>query len=124
MARSEPANNNPRYAPYQSAAEPHNGSQFFRPSVAKGSGVCAICLGSHENLSKCRSKTLWNRSPARCYRDQSGKLSNPQGINICLEFQRAKGCQGSRYGPRHIHECSGCGSPHHGASSCPSRQKL
>ncbi|KAJ7160561.1 hypothetical protein C8R43DRAFT_831659, partial [Mycena crocata] len=83
-----------------------------------GSIVCAICLGSHANVSACRSATLWNGSPARCHRDHRGKLANAHGTNICLDFNLSKGCRGSRSGPKHVHECSGCGATNHGASSC------
>ncbi|KAJ7719098.1 hypothetical protein DFH07DRAFT_688046, partial [Mycena maculata] len=82
-----------------------------------GPTVCAICLGIHTFVSKCRSQTLWNGSPARCFRGDGGKLTNINGVNICLDFQRGSGCKG-RAGPRHIHECSGCGAPNHGAAGC------
>ncbi|KAJ7740112.1 hypothetical protein B0H16DRAFT_1324531, partial [Mycena metata] len=88
-----------------------------------GSTVCALCLGIHAFVSKCRSKTLWNGAAARCSRDDRGRLVNREGVNICLDFQRTDGCKG-RAGPKHIHECSGCGAPNHGASSCPYRAKL
>ncbi|KAJ7753476.1 hypothetical protein B0H16DRAFT_1231035, partial [Mycena metata] len=79
--------------------------------------VCAICLGLHDQVSKCRSPTLWNGGVARCHRDERGRLTNTDGVNICLNFQRSDGCSG-RAGPRHIHECSGCGAPNHGAATC------
>ncbi|KAJ7079875.1 hypothetical protein C8R43DRAFT_865417, partial [Mycena crocata] len=79
--------------------------------------VCVICLGTHPDVARCRSTSQWNGSPARCSRDQSGRLINNRGINICLNFQLARGCQG-RTGQKHIHECSGCGNRDHGASSC------
>ncbi|KAJ7847775.1 hypothetical protein B0H13DRAFT_1451643, partial [Mycena leptocephala] len=82
-----------------------------------GPTVCAICLGTHALVSKCRSTTLWNGSAARRFRDNRGKLTNPNGVNICLDFQRASGCRG-RPGPKHFHECSGCGARDHGAASC------
>ncbi|KAJ7369215.1 hypothetical protein DFH08DRAFT_618040, partial [Mycena albidolilacea] len=66
---------------------------------------CATCLGTHESFSKCRSRTLWNGAAARCYRDEHGKLTNPNGVNICLDFQRDRGCRGQPR-PRHFHECS------------------
>ncbi|KAJ6566534.1 hypothetical protein B0H19DRAFT_844718, partial [Mycena capillaripes] len=66
---------------------------------------CAVCLGIHEFVSRCRSTTLWNGSRARCYRDERGKLTNRDGVNICLDFQKVNGCRG-RTGPKHIHECS------------------
>ncbi|KAK6996090.1 hypothetical protein R3P38DRAFT_2543013, partial [Favolaschia claudopus] len=79
---------------------------------------CAICLGTHPFVSRCRSNVLWNGSAARCHRDLRGKLTNRDGVNICLDFQRSNSCKG-RTGPKHIHECSGCGAPDHGASGCP-----
>ncbi|KAJ6472276.1 hypothetical protein DFH09DRAFT_808019, partial [Mycena vulgaris] len=85
--------------------------------------VCAICIGSHPNVAGCRSSTLWNGSPARCHRDNRGRLTNSQGTSICLDFQLPKGCSGSRSGPQHNHECSGCGAASHGASNCPLRAK-
>ncbi|KAJ7502062.1 hypothetical protein B0H11DRAFT_1713106, partial [Mycena galericulata] len=88
-----------------------------------GPSVCAICLGIRDVVSKCRSKVLWNGSPARCHRDERGRLtSNRDGSSLCSQFQRPAGCPG-RAGPNHFHECSGCGSPNHGASNCPSRAR-
>ncbi|KAJ7677183.1 hypothetical protein B0H17DRAFT_885667, partial [Mycena rosella] len=83
-----------------------------------GSTVCAICLGIHQAVSRCRLPQLWNGSPARCHRDERNRLTNRNGINICLDFQRSGGCCG-RAGPNHTHECSGCGVPDHGAAGCP-----
>ncbi|KAJ7760239.1 hypothetical protein DFH07DRAFT_740798, partial [Mycena maculata] len=90
-----------------------------------GTFVCAICLGSHPNVTGCRSPTLWNGSPARCHRDGKGRILNPQGGEICIDFQLLRGCKGGfRNGQKHLHECSGCGLSSHGASNCPYRSKL
>ncbi|KAJ7070078.1 hypothetical protein C8F01DRAFT_977295, partial [Mycena amicta] len=86
--------------------------------------VCAVCLRPHENLTACRSSKLWNDMDAHCSRN-GGKLTNPAGISLCLNFQRAGGCQGAQgNGPKHIHECSGCGQTDHGASNCHLRAPL
>jgi hypothetical protein len=118
-----------RFEPYptqgrKSKAENSNtvGSQVFGAGAAGGSTVCAICLGIHPQVVKCRSTSLWNGSPARCYRDERNKLTNPNGTNICLGFQLSGGCKG-RAGPKHFHECSGCGATDHGASRCPIRAR-
>ncbi|KAJ7257569.1 hypothetical protein B0H12DRAFT_1015397, partial [Mycena haematopus] len=87
---------------------------------SSGSFVCAICLGSHSNIANCRSSTLWNGAPAYSHRDGRGKLTNPRGANICLRFQLPQGCHSNE----HVHECSGCGSPNHGAAQCPLQAKL
>ncbi|KAJ7219525.1 hypothetical protein GGX14DRAFT_321364, partial [Mycena pura] len=97
-----------RYQPYppSDARKPNSdGGRVFQSGTAGGSTVCAVCLGIHEFVSKCRSKTLWNGSAARSSRDANGRLVNADGINICLDFQRASGCKG-RPGAKHIHECS------------------
>lgn len=83
--------------------------------------LCAVCLGMHTDVAKCDSDTFWNDKPARCHRNDDGRLVNPQGRVLCLDWQRFGKCEGR--GSKHVHECSGCGDRHHGACRCPLRQK-
>ncbi|KAJ7161226.1 hypothetical protein C8R46DRAFT_904749 [Mycena filopes] len=100
------------------------GDRVFQRGAASGSFVCALCLGSHENVAGCRSTTTWDGRPTRCHRNAKGKIANPQGIELCLDFQLPRGCNGNRGRHNHVHECSGCGATDHGASSCAFRARL
>ncbi|KAJ7467401.1 hypothetical protein B0H11DRAFT_1732815, partial [Mycena galericulata] len=87
-----------------------------------GLSTCAVCLGRHRhNVAACKSTKLWNGStPARAKRNSGDRLVNSQGDAICLNWQRSS-CD-SNHSSRH--ECSGCGSPNHGAQKCHLAQKL
>ncbi|KAJ7189948.1 hypothetical protein GGX14DRAFT_382713, partial [Mycena pura] len=85
-----------------------------------GAAVCAVCLGLHPDPANCNARAFWNGGETRSHR-MDRKLYNSRGDNLCLDFQLPRGCQG-RAGPKHIHECSGCGANNHGASRCPRRQ--
>ncbi|KAJ6518999.1 hypothetical protein C8R45DRAFT_775615, partial [Mycena sanguinolenta] len=87
-----------------------------------GLSACAVCLGRHRhNVRECSSSKLWNgTTPARTKRNNDGRLINGRGDVICLQWQRAKGCE-SNHASRH--ECSGCGSPNHGTQKCHLAQK-
>ncbi|KAJ7730227.1 hypothetical protein DFH07DRAFT_945431 [Mycena maculata] len=91
--RREMAAPSNRYQPYPPAGpsnmrvpkiEDHEEGRVFWNGAAGGPTVCAICLGIHTLVSKCRSQMLWNGSPARCFRGDGGKLTNINGVNICL----------------------------------------
>ncbi|KAJ7208919.1 hypothetical protein GGX14DRAFT_365007, partial [Mycena pura] len=73
-------------------------------------------------VKDCQSETLWNGStPARTKRNQEGRLVNSRNDVICLGWQRPSGCT-RNHSSRH--ECSGCGSPNHGAQKCHLAQKV
>ncbi|KAJ6496854.1 hypothetical protein DFH09DRAFT_945759, partial [Mycena vulgaris] len=89
-----------------------------------GLSACALCLGRHRhNVRECSSATLWNSStPARVKRSgPEGKLVNSRNEVICINWQKTMGCN-VNHAARH--ECSGCGSPNHGAQKCHLAQKL
>ncbi|KAJ7915259.1 hypothetical protein B0H13DRAFT_1610682, partial [Mycena leptocephala] len=50
-----------------------------------------------------------------------GKLINSRGDVICIAWQRTLGCS-LNHAARH--ECSGCGSPNHGAQKCHLAQAM
>ncbi|KAJ7652576.1 hypothetical protein B0H17DRAFT_835003, partial [Mycena rosella] len=87
-----------------------------------GLSACALCLGHHHhNVRDCRSGTLWNTTtPARVKRNAEGKLVNNRNELVCLNWQKAFGCD-LNHAARH--ECSGCGSSNHGAQKCHLAQK-
>ncbi|KAJ7719738.1 hypothetical protein B0H16DRAFT_1211429, partial [Mycena metata] len=87
-----------------------------------GLSACAVCLGRHRhNVRECNVSTLWNgTTPARVSRNRDGKFVNSRHEVICLAWQRATGCS-LNHSARH--ECSGCGSPNHGAQKCHLTQK-
>ncbi|KAJ6482382.1 hypothetical protein DFH09DRAFT_950140, partial [Mycena vulgaris] len=87
-----------------------------------GLSACAVCLGRHRHdVRACNSSTLWNGSTqARAKRNPEGKLTNGRRELICLAWQRS-GCELNHVS---LHECSGCGSPNHGAQKCHLAQKL
>ncbi|KAH9941904.1 hypothetical protein B0H21DRAFT_681251, partial [Amylocystis lapponica] len=88
-------------------------------------GVCAICLGRHRwrELSRCDSSTLWNGKIPRCVRNSTCRIIDPYGGVVCINFQRVRGCSAWGCSKRgHLHECSGCGDPEHGAYECPLAQ--
>ncbi|KAF8868879.1 hypothetical protein BD779DRAFT_1405579, partial [Infundibulicybe gibba] len=79
---------------------------------------CALCLSRVvHDIAKCKSTTLWNGEPARCYRGDRGRIYNSSTrAVICLNWQLVKGCSDTTHDSRH--ECSGCGSRNHGAQEC------
>ncbi|KAI0076916.1 hypothetical protein K474DRAFT_1558384, partial [Panus rudis PR-1116 ss-1] len=86
--------------------------------------VCAICLTDSQHhqgpIHRCNAELLWSGGKARCYRNEKNRIAAPGGREICLDWQRTRGC--SSQSGRHLHECSGCASPNHGAHSCPLAQ--
>lgn len=80
--------------------------------------ACAVCLGRHRHVvSQCNSKTRWNGGAARCTRNPEGRICNPNGTQLCMEWQKPKGCTSQMHDSKH--ECAGCGSASHGAQRCP-----
>ncbi|KAK7693666.1 hypothetical protein QCA50_003236 [Cerrena zonata] len=78
--------------------------------------ICILCLSlDPHNKVKCVRTTLANGDKTWCHRDDRGRIVDPYGNVVCIEFNR-KGCPSTD--TRHHHECSGCGSTSHGAQSC------
>ncbi|KAI0309487.1 hypothetical protein OF83DRAFT_1032176, partial [Amylostereum chailletii] len=55
--------------------------------------ICAICLSrqSHE-VARCQAPTMWNGSASRCRRSNKGAVIDPKGRELCLDWQRPRGC--------------------------------
>lgn len=103
---------------------PSSRNQSFRTGASQSNALaaCTLCLGRHRHdISACTATTLWDGSPARCRRNEKGRLVNPNGFVICNDWQRPNGCSETTHDSRH--ECSGCGKPDHGAQRCPRAQK-
>jgi hypothetical protein len=113
-----------RQRPRQESKRTTQDRQPFQSSAAStGLHACALCLGRFaHNVHKCKSELLWdNKTPTSCRRSTDGRLVNSQGLQLCYDWQRPNGCAST--GKDHIHECSGCGNPNHGAQSCPRGQE-
>lgn len=112
--RRDPPLGSRRLNPPNTASRPHN---FGRGADTPSPSVCAICLGrGHPEMAKCNSGVFWNGKPSRCRRNARGRVVNPDGTEICLDWQLARGCSSRNHSDRH--ECSGCGRSDHGAHSC------
>ncbi|KAI0262582.1 hypothetical protein BC834DRAFT_828775, partial [Gloeopeniophorella convolvens] len=83
---------------------------------------CAICLGAHSDARSCTRPTLWSGGPARCRRTASGRIIDPNQVELCTDWQRPRGCRRSTHPDRH--QCSGCGTGSHGASGCHLAEKV
>lgn len=125
---SSPPGNN-RYHPYRSSDQatkkPYKGQQSFQAGAGQsGHSACALCLGRFRHLiHKCASEFLWDkRTKTRCRRNAEGHLVNPEGLELCYDWQRPKGC--SSTARSHVHECSGCGAKDHGAQECPQSENI
>ena len=80
--------------------------------------LCVVCLNrSHQNMAECCEETLNDGEPAFSKQSKMGCLVDRKGKSLCLKFQLPKGCYSNSHRTRH--RCSGCGSDHHGTSSCP-----
>lgn len=107
---SSPPDDN-RYHPYRSsnpaAKKPYRGQPSF-PVGASNSGpsACALCLGRFRHpIHKCASEFLWDkRTKTHCHRNAEGHLVNPEGFEICYNWQRPKGCSNTTRS--HVHKCS------------------
>ena len=98
--------------------------QSFQAGAVRTGALSAstICLGRHpHDVYNCSSKTLWDGTPARCQKNENGRLTNPTGSVLCTDWQRPNGCTSTAHDSRH--ECSGCGKQTHGAQKCPRAQK-
>jgi hypothetical protein len=105
--------------PYSTS--PRKTSRMFFPEGAnsRGPAICAVCLGIFKHdVSKCSSDSFWDGSKARCRRNDKGRIINPAGLVLCVDWQRPNGCSASG----HNHECSGCGKQDHGAQKCSRAQ--
>ncbi|THV06978.1 hypothetical protein K435DRAFT_621761, partial [Dendrothele bispora CBS 962.96] len=67
---------------------------------------CPLCLGIYlHNIKDCQRETLWdNKTPARCKRNARGHLENPDGLEICTNWQTRNGCTHTKH--PNMHECS------------------
>lgn len=84
--------------------------------------ACTICLGRHpHDVYNCSATNLWDGTPARCQKNDKGRLINPTGNIICSDWQKPNSCAATTHDSRH--ECSGCGKQTHGAQRCPRAQK-
>lgn len=123
-AETPPSPTSGRFHPYRAAAANQPGKSKGRQSFPSGAGqpgpsACALCLGRfRHNVHKCESEFLWDkRTKTRCRRNAEGHLVNPEGRELCYDWQRPKGCTNSARS--HVHKCSGCGGKDHGAQECP-----
>lgn len=87
------------------------------------SSVCTVCLSRHfHDMRNCCALQTWNGLAARCSRNNKGRLENPDGVELCIDWQWEGTCQSvNEYHYRY--ECTGCGSTEHGARNCPEAQK-
>ncbi|KDQ53133.1 hypothetical protein JAAARDRAFT_699380, partial [Jaapia argillacea MUCL 33604] len=73
------------------------------------------------NVKDCRSETFWDGSPARCKCGRAGRLLNPDGANLCFDWQCVGGCASTSHAAKH--KCSSCGKPDHRAQTCPQAEE-
>jgi hypothetical protein len=108
---------------HSSPRKPSARYQVFREGASSQSrATCAICLGNGpHNVTKCSLDNFWDGTKARCRRNEDGRIINPSGQTLCIDWQRPKGCTARDHD--HRHECSGCGRQDHGAQHCPRAQK-
>ncbi|KAI0080623.1 hypothetical protein K474DRAFT_1556321, partial [Panus rudis PR-1116 ss-1] len=80
--------------------------------------VCIICLTANHKgpMNACSAEFLWNGDRARARRNSQNRIVAPSNREICIDWQRARGCKSHNAG--HLHECSGCGGSDHGAQNC------
>ena len=65
---------------------------------------------------------LWDgKHKARCTRTDEGRIVNEAGQSLCHNWNQTIGCKDKT--SRHVHECSGCGDPSHGAQDCSLAEK-
>jgi len=107
--------------------EPKRTTQDWQPfqssATSTGLHACTVCLGRFaHNVHKCKSEFLWDsKTPMSSRRNAEGHLVNSRGLQLCYDWQHPSSC--SSTSKEHNHECLGCGSPNHGAQSCPRGQE-
>ncbi|KAG2048542.1 hypothetical protein BDR06DRAFT_830034, partial [Suillus hirtellus] len=79
---------------------------------------CALCLGHfRHNIHKCITKLLWDGcTKACCSHNSAGHLINPEGHELCYNWQRPNSCTNTSH--LHMHKCLECRSKEHGAQGC------
>ncbi|KAF8164529.1 hypothetical protein BJ912DRAFT_808090, partial [Pholiota molesta] len=80
---------------------------------------CAVCLGCKKHdVRRCKATRLWDDS-GETYAERSGGnlVRRRDGHPLCFDWQITQGCRSRSHDSSHL--CSGCGSPRHGARSCP-----
>ncbi|KAF8878239.1 hypothetical protein BD779DRAFT_1429123, partial [Infundibulicybe gibba] len=83
--------------------------------------VCAICMGQKQhNIKICTAEKTWDKRATRCTRNARGRIINPNGTELCTNWQRKFGCESNKHNM--AHECAGCGNKDHGAQTCPRAQ--
>lgn len=84
--------------------------------------VCVVCLGRYPHvLATCARSKLWDgKRNTYSRRDAKNRIINKSGFALCFNFQRPGSCASTD----HVHECSGCGDPNHGAQQCPLAQTV
>jgi hypothetical protein len=113
-SRSPPPRSQTRQAP----SRRETNQSFQRGASSSAMSACAVCLSRQKHqVHKCAATKFWSGDPARCTRNDRGRLINPDGAVICGDFQKTAGCASSD--GTHKHECSGCGQRSHGAQACP-----
>ena len=84
---------------------------------------CAICLGRHPHLViECSSPRTWNDLFDTFAQRIKKNIWSKDGRQLCTAWQRPDGCPTPKH--NHLHLCSGCGSPDHGAHCCTRAQKV
>ncbi|KAL5492752.1 hypothetical protein ACEPAI_4199 [Sanghuangporus weigelae] len=108
--------------PAQSSSSQFRKTEPFHQGASVLPTICAIYLGSGDHdIQSCSHIKIWDGSqPSRCYRGPGNALLNQTGRAVCIRFQLIIGCSEQH---SYLHECSGCGSPSHGAIGCKLTQK-
>lgn len=84
--------------------------------------ACPVCLSRKKHpIRQCQSPTLWNGKKTKVTRAEDGGITDSKGRRLCLNWNLTPGCKDKLGG--HIHECSGCGDPTHGAQNCSYAEK-
>lgn len=102
-----------------------NTNQSFPVGAGRtGSFACVLCLVCfHHNIHKCAAELLWDGcTKTHCSRNSAGHLVNPEGQELCYDWQRPNSCTNTSHS--HVHECSGCRSKEHSAQGCSLSETL
>ncbi|KAG2344673.1 hypothetical protein BDR05DRAFT_881745 [Suillus weaverae] len=57
-----------------------------------------------------------------CCHNAEGHLVNPEGHELCYDWQRPRGCSSTSHS--HMHKCSGCRAKDHGAQDCSQSENV